>query len=225
MLAGIIKRLYYLLLKYPMKFNGWFYKNFQCPASGLKVHLGPGKANYINGWLNVDANLITAKIDLWSNLLDPLPFRPESVDIFYSHHVVEHLPDSHLIVHFQEMFAALRPGGGIRIGAPHLGNACRKYIEGDHKWFSNFPDHRQSLGGRFTNFIFCRGEHLTALDQSYLGEIAEKCGFVDISFPSPVKETKLENLGINELVLSKEYESDFAVPHTVILEARKPENS
>ncbi|MBE9199424.1 MULTISPECIES: methyltransferase domain-containing protein [unclassified Nodularia (in: cyanobacteria)] len=223
MISGIIKGFYYLLLKYPMRFSGWFYKKFICPKSELKVHLGPGKSNYLNGWLNVDANLITAKVDVWSNLLDPLPFRKESVDIFYSHHVVEHLPDSHLIVHFQEMFQALRPGGGIRIGAPNMGNACRKYLQGDYDWFSNFPENRKSLGGRFTNMIFCRGEHLTALDESYLGEIAEKCGFVDISFPLPVKETNLKDLGISEVVLSKEYESDFAFPHTVILEARKPE--
>ena len=223
MIPGIVKKSFYLLLKYPMKFNGWFYKNFKCPQNGLKVHLGPGQSNYINGWINVDANFITAKVDLWSNLLDPLPFRNESVDIFYSHHVVEHLPDSHLIFHFQQMFQALRPGGGIRIGAPHMGNACHKYIQGDYTWFSDFPDSRKSIGGRFMNHIFCRGEHLTALDQSYLAEIAEQCGFVDISFPLPVKETNLTELGINEVVLSKEYESDFAFPHTVILEAKKPQ--
>jgi predicted SAM-dependent methyltransferase len=140
MILGTVKQLFYSLLKYPMRFNGWVYKNFKCPKSGLKVHLGPGQSNYINGWLNVDANLITAKIDLWVNLLDTLPFRNGSVDIFYSHHVVEHLPDSHLISHFQEMFQALRPGGGIRIGAPHMGNACNKYIQGEHTWFSDFPD-------------------------------------------------------------------------------------
>lgn len=206
-----------------MKFNGWFYKKFKCPQNGLKVHLGPGQNNYLNGWINVDANFITAKVDVWSNLLDHLPFRESSVDVFYSHHVVEHLPDSYLIVHFQEMFQALRPGGGIRIGVPNLGNACRKYVEGEYSWFSDFPKSRKSVGGRFTNFIFCQGEHITALDQSYLAEIAEECGFVDISFPLPVKETNLNDLGISEFVLSKEYEVDFAYPHTVILEARKPE--
>ncbi|WP_414528861.1 class I SAM-dependent methyltransferase [Nodularia chucula] len=223
MLGGIIKRLYYLLLTYPMRLNGWFYKNFKCPQSGLKVHLGPGKINYIDNWLNVDANLVTAKVDLWCNLLDPLPFRKGSVDIFYSHHVIEHLPDSHLIVHFRQMFEALRPGGVIRVGGPHLGNACRKYVEGDHQWFTHYPDDRKSIGGRFTNFIFCRGEHVTAFDESYLAEVAEQCGFVDFSFPLPVKETKLAEEGITEAVLSKEYESRFDCPHTVILEARKPE--
>jgi predicted SAM-dependent methyltransferase len=223
MIPRDVKQFYYWLLRYPMKFNGWFYKNFKCPKNKLKVHLGPGQSNYINDWLNADANFISSKIDLWINLLDQLPFRQGSVDIFYSHHVVEHLPDSYLTVHFQSMFDALRPGGGIRIGAPHMGNACRKYIEGDYDWFSDFPDKRKSLGGRFTNFIFCRGEHLTALDESYLAEIAHKVGFVNISFPLPVKETSLKDLGIDESVLLKEHESDFVCPHTIILEARKPE--
>lgn len=223
MIPGNLKRFYYSMLKYPMQISGLLYKNFKCPQRGLKVHLGPGQNNYINGWLNVDSNFLSAKIDVWANLLDRLPFRQESVDIFYSHHVIEHLPDSHLIIHFQEMFQALRPGGGIRIGAPHMGNACRKYIEGDYNWFSDFPSKKESVGGRFMNFIFCEGEHLTALDESYLTEIAEQAGFVDIKFLCPVKETNLVDLGINEVVLSKESESDLSFPHTVILEARKPE--
>jgi predicted SAM-dependent methyltransferase len=206
-----------------MRLNGWFYKNFQCPKEGLKVHLGPGTGNYLEGWVNVDANFITAKIDVWANMLDPLPFRDESVDLFYSHHVIEHLPDSHLPSHFQGMFNALRRGGGIRIGVPHLGNACRKYIESSHDWFTDFPDTRNSIGGRFTNFIFCRGEHLTALDESYLTELAEQAGFRDIRFCIPTKETCLAELGISAEILSKEWETDFDCPHTVILEARKPD--
>jgi predicted SAM-dependent methyltransferase len=223
MIPSILKRYYYIFLQYPMRLSGWFYKNFRSPQEGLKVHLGPGQGNYLEGWINVDANFLTARIDVWANLLEPLPFRDGSVDVFYSHHVIEHLPDSHLPKHFNEMFKALRPGGGLRIGVPHLGNACRKYLEGCHAWFGDFPDKRSSIGGRFTNFIFCRGEHLTALDESYLAEIAEQAGFVDIKFCLPKKETSLANLGVSEELLSKEWELDFDCPHTVILEARKPD--
>lgn len=222
MIPSISKRAYHLFLRYPMRVNGWLYKNFRCPQEGLKVHLGPGQGNYLEGWLNVDANFLTAKVDVWANIVDPLPFRDGSVDVFYSHHLIEHLPDSHLPKHFNELFKALRPGGAIRIGAPHLGNACRKYIENHYDWFGDFPDKRNSMGGRFTNFIFCRGEHITALDESYLAEFAEQAGFVDIRFCIPQKETNLTEIGINEEVLSKEWESDFDCPHTVILEARKP---
>lgn len=221
MISRELKDFFYKSMKYPMLLNGIFYKNFKCPPKGLKVHLGPGQGNYLQGWTNVDANLITSKIDVWANLLDPLPFRNESVDIFYSHHVVEHLPDKYLPTHFKQMFDALKKNGGIRIGAPHFGNACRKYIEKDYTWFSDFPDKRKSIGGRLTNFIYCRGEHLTALDETYLAEIASQAGFTDIKFVLPTKETYLSDLGIDQNVLSIEHETDFKYPHTVIIEARK----
>jgi predicted SAM-dependent methyltransferase len=170
----------------------------------------------------VDANFVTARVDLWANMLDGLPFRDRSVDLIYSHHVIEHLPDAYLPRLFEEMFRVLRPRGGIRLCAPHLGNACRKYVAGDREWFSDFPTKRESIGGRFTNYIFCKGEHLTALDESYLGELAASAGFEDISACLPVKETRLGDVGLDAAVLSKEWESDFSCPHTVVIEARKP---
>jgi predicted SAM-dependent methyltransferase len=223
MIPRSLKSTYYSLLKYPMRSSAWFYKTFKCPASGLKVHLGPGQGNYLPGWVNLDANFITSKIDLWADLHNSLPFRHESVNIFYSYHVIEHLPDTLLLTKFEEMFQALSPTGGIRIGVPHLGNACHKYLEKDYAWFSNFPEARNSIGGKFTNFVFCGGEHLTALDESYLAELATKAGFVEIKFCLPSKETSLAEIGINSEVLSLESESDIAYPHTAILEARKPE--
>lgn len=221
MIPRALKSAYYFFLQYPMHFNGWLYKTIKCPVSGLKVHLGPGQQNYLPGWVNLDSNFLSSKIDLWADLNAPLPFRDGSVDIFYSHHVLEHLPDSLLQKKFEEMFRALRPGGGIRIGVPHLGNACRKYVEKDTAWFFDFPEQRDSIGGKFTNFIFCAGEHLTALDETYLTELAMNAGFVDINFCMPSKETELSEIGINSKVLSLEWELDFEYPHTLILEARK----
>jgi hypothetical protein len=222
MIPKTLKLLFYFFLRYPMRLSGWLYKTFKCPSSGLKVHLGPGKKNYLPNWVNVDANFITAKLDLWADLNHPLPFRDGSVDLFYAYHVIEHLPDTVLLTKFAEMFQALSPGGGIRIGAPHLGNACRKYIEQDKNWFPDYPDKRDSVGGRFTNFILCRGEHLTGLDESYLTELAIKAGFVDVKPCLPLNETTLSDIGINSEVLALEYESDFDYPHTVVIEARKP---
>lgn len=222
MISRFLKSTYYLALRYPMLLNSWLYKNLICPGSGLKVHLGPGQKNYLSGWINLDANFLTSKIDVWANILDPLPFKAGSVNIFYSHHVIEHLPDTILSNKFEEMFQCLRSGGGIRIGVPHLGNACRKYLEKDYKWFEDFPEKRDSIGGKLTNFIFCKGEHLTALDESYMTEFLQKAGFIDIKYCMPTKETFLADLGIDSQVLSKEYEWDFTYPHTLIVEARKP---
>jgi prepilin-type processing-associated H-X9-DG protein len=116
------------------------------------------------------------------------------------------------------MFRALRPGGGIRVGGPDVGAACAKLIAGDRDWFSTYPVERKSVGGRFANFVFCDGEHLTALSESYLRELAEEAGFVAVKRMLPCRESDL----VGREVLDLEYESDFDHPHTVIIEARKP---
>lgn len=86
------------------------------------------------------------------------------------------------------------------------------FVERDTTWFSDFPDPHSSIGGKFKNFVFCRGEHLTALDESYMPELLEASGFRDTRFLTPTKVTGLSDLGIDQTVLSREYESDFATP-------------
>src|SRR5690242_13487248 len=104
MIPSRLRLAYYAILRVPMRVNGMLYKAFRSPSEGIvKVHLGPGRRNYLPGWINMDANLFTARTDVWANICDPLPFRSGTVDVFYSHHVIEHLPDSFLPTHFKEM--------------------------------------------------------------------------------------------------------------------------
>ena len=204
-----------------MWINGCIYKIFRAPRSGLvKVHLGPGRHNYLEGWINVDANLLSAKIDVWSNVLHGLPFRDETVDVFYSHHVIEHLPDRDLPSHFREMYRCLKPGGAIRVGGPNGDSAARKLIEGDADWFGDFPDNRQSVGGRFANFILCRAEHLTILTETYLDEIATGAGFTDVRACRPGTETRFPDF-IDASVLAMEDQDHDDLPHTLLVEAVK----
>ena len=222
MLSRQTKAAFYLLMAFPMKVNGLLYRKVRSPRAGInKVHLGPGQQKYLDGWINVDANLFTAKIDVWADLRNALPFRDNSVDAFYSHHVIEHLPDSMLPNHFGEMYRCLKPGGFIRVGGPHGGNAMKKYAEGDATWFGDYPDKRNSLGGRLANFILCRGEHLTILTPSYLEEIAAEVGFKNIRPCAPVTQT-FHPAVIDSNVLTKEFEETPDMPHTLLIEADKP---
>jgi predicted SAM-dependent methyltransferase len=212
------KALYYALLSGPMWLNAQIYRRFRQERDRIRVHLGCGQKNYIAGWVNVDANFLTAKIDLWANLEHGLPFRDNSVECFYSFHVIEHLPDTFLATHFREMHRALAPGGAIRVGGPNVDNACLKLLQNDPKWFSDFPSARRSVGGRFADMLFCRNEHLTALTKSYLEEVALDAGFSDLHFCAPVKES----VYFDDTVLRFEGEDDFAFPHSILLEAKKP---
>ncbi|HKI37786.1 MAG TPA: methyltransferase domain-containing protein [Gemmataceae bacterium] len=222
MISRRLKAFYYALMRYPMRLNAWAYRRFRAPRAGeVKVHLGPGQKNYLEGWINVDANCVSARIDVWANFLDGLPFHDRTVDVFYSHHVIEHLPDLALLSHFREMHRCLKPGGIIRVGGPNGDSAAMKLIEGDAAWFSDFPDNRKSVGGRFANFILCRGEHLTILTASYLGEVAGETGFTEVRPCLPGKETGYPHL-IDDQVLDKEQCDPSDLPHTLVIEARKP---
>jgi SAM-dependent methyltransferase len=222
MISRELKAMYYGLMKYPMRLNGKIYKTFRAPRHGLvRVQLGPGQKNYLPGWINVDANFITARCDVWANLEDPLPFRDNTVDVFYSHHVVEHLPDRYLITHFREMHRCLKPGGMFRVGGPNGDTAMRKYLENDGAWFSDFPDPHDSVGGKLVNFVFCRNEHLTLLTPSYLSEIAAAAGFEPLAVCVPTQSTTNAAL-IDAQVLAMEWETTPDAPHTLIVEGFKP---
>jgi len=222
MISHDLRAAYYWLMNGPMKLNGYIYRTFRAPTSGtVRVHLGPGQKHYFDGWINVDANIVTAQCDVWADLRNKLPFRDGTVDTFYSHHVIEHLPDHLLPFHFREMHRCLKPGGVFRVGGPNGDAAIRKYLDGDADWFPNFPDERSSLGGKLANFIFCRGEHFTILTESYLREIATSAGFPGVSVCTPITETNYPDL-IGEEVLDTEYESTPDAPHTLIVEGQKP---
>lgn len=219
MISRKAKATFYQVFGPLMGLNGFVYRHFRAPKKGnLRVHLGPGKKNYIEDWVNVDANMFTGKCDVWADLRRPLPFHDETVDCFYSHHMIEHLPNIHS--HIEEVFRCLKVGGVYRVAGPNGDSAIEKFTENDVHWFSDFPDKRTSIGGRFENFVFCRGEHLTILTFSYLKEILKKTGFVEINPCKPIRETGYPELFA--ICLEKEFESDFDVPHTLIVEAVKP---
>jgi predicted SAM-dependent methyltransferase len=220
MLSRRAKATFFLLAGPIMKVNGWFYRTARTPRSGMvRAHLGPGQHRYLPGWINVDANMFTARCDVWADLRNGLPFPYNSVDAIYSYHVIEHLPE--IDIHWKEVFRCLKPGGVFRVGGPNGDNAIKKFTEGDMAWFDDFPVKRRSVGGRFENFLLCRGEHLTILTASFLRELAEDAGFMDIEVRRPIAETGFP-WAFGPEVLATEWEKDAQCPHTIVVEGRKP---
>ena len=222
MLPRFVKATYFTVLGPMMRLNGWVYRCFRAPRRGVvRVQLGPGRRNYLRGWYNVDANLLTARVDVWADIRYGVPFRTGTVDAVYSHHVLEHLPDSRLPSILKDIHRCLNPGGVVRLGGPNGDAAARKLVEGDASWFGDFPDSRRSVGGRFANFLLCRGEHLTVLTSSYLEELLEDAGFVAIRTQVPGRDTNWPERFERD-VLELEPEATPEIPHTLIVEAQKP---
>jgi predicted SAM-dependent methyltransferase len=215
-----LKIIYYFLFSKPMRASAWFYRTFQSPRSGVvKVHLGCGRTKYFPGWINLDANFISAKLDVWADLRGRLPFPDNSVDVFYSNHVIEHLPDTVLPFHFGEMYRCLKPGGIIRVGGPNGEAAARKFLENDINWFR--PSKKPGIGARYSEYIMCGGEHVIILTFAYLRELTEAVGFVDVRQCPTLTETWHSDL-IEPAIYAMESEPSPEMPHTLTIEAVKP---
>lgn len=145
----------------------------------VHLHLGCGP-KYLPGFVNIDGNLLS-KIDLWLDVRNGLPFPGNSVNSVYSTHMFEHFYSDELMRLLGECHRVLKPGGGVRLIVPNLESAIRAYNENRNDWFSDaFPRHFDSLGGRFSNFVFCDGQHRTAFDFTYLTEVLGQAGFGEV---------------------------------------------
>jgi predicted SAM-dependent methyltransferase len=148
------------------------------PSNGRTIHLHLGcGTKYLPGFVNIDANPLQ-RLDLWLDVRCGLPFASESVSSIYTTHMIEHFYPDELEMLLRECARVLKAGGGMRIIAPSLPNAIVAFQQNRRDWFYDFfPRHFDSLGGRFSNFIFCDGQHRAAFDFSYLDEVLRKSGF------------------------------------------------
>jgi SAM-dependent methyltransferase len=186
------------------------------PRDGARhLHLGCG-TKYLPGFLNIDGNLFN-KIDLWLDVRNGLPFPSNTVDSIYSTHMFEHFYPDELQMLLRECLRVLRPGGGIRLIVPNLASAISAYSQKQSAWFyDSFPRHFDSLGGRFSNFVFCDGQHRTAFDFSYLDEVLRQSGFREVE-PSAEGTSRL----YGQQVPPYEPGDSPALPHSLYVEAFK----
>ena len=66
-------------------------------------------------------------------------------------------------------------------------NAIAAYSVRKVQWFSDWPRSNRSIGGRFSNFIFCDGQHRNAFDFDYMSEILLSVGFAEVEGAAQVQ--------------------------------------
>ena len=157
----------------------YFLRRYVTSARSAKspchLHLGCG-TKYLPGFLNIDGNLFN-KIDVWLDVRNGLPFRSDSVESIYSTHMFEHFYPDELNRILQECARVLKLGA-VFVSLFRAWKARLSPIPERSEWFDDsFPRHFDSLGGRFSNFVFCDGQHRTAFDFSYLNEVLWKRDF------------------------------------------------
>lgn len=110
---------------------------------------------------------------VFHDLARGLPFSDESVDVFYSSHFLEHLFHTDAIRLLKQAYAALRPGGVIRIAIPDLAYAVHLYGDGRKREMLDnyfFVEDRSSFLAR----------HKYMYDFELLKEELVSCGFIDV---------------------------------------------
>jgi predicted SAM-dependent methyltransferase len=116
-----------------------------------------------------------------------------------------------------ECIRVLKPGAGVRLIVPNLESAIFAYSQSQSEWFDDkFPRHFDSLGGRFSNFVFCDGQHRTAFDFTYLDEVLRQTGFREVERSAEGKSRLY-----NGNVPSYEPGDSRDLPHSLYVEAFK----
>lgn len=212
-----VKDLCFAAVRPIAKLNHWRYR-VRPPRRkdlGYTLHIGCG-GKYLPGFVNIDANPLR-KVDMWLDLRNGLPFEDGSVDLAYTSHTVEHLYLDELERVLSECHRVLKVGGGLRIVVPNLRTAIQAYVQGRTDWFGDWPRSCRSLGGRFTNYLFCDGQHRSAFDFGYLEELLLAAGFSTVKEKGPG-----ESDFCNPDVLSVcEREADPDLARSVYVEAVK----
>lgn len=81
----------------------------------VRLNIGAG-GTYIPGFTNID---ISAKADITLDLSkDTLPFNDDSVDLVFSYHTLEHIPD--YLFALSEIHRVLKHGGRFLVGLPYV---------------------------------------------------------------------------------------------------------
>lgn len=172
------KGFYYATVGHLTILNYYRYRVFprMLPPGRKVLHLGCGQ-NYLSlpGFVNIDGNICCRK-DIWLDVTMGLPYPDQTIDAIYAHHFLEHLEERGIRRVLLEAYRVLKPGGGIRLVTPDLGKAVRAYAAKDHHFFSGWPDPRQSIGGKFNNYLLCRNQHRFMFDLGFLEEFLRNAG-------------------------------------------------
>ncbi|MBI4242749.1 MAG: methyltransferase domain-containing protein [Planctomycetes bacterium] len=106
-----------------------------------------------------------------------LPFDDNSVDIIYCSNTLEHFYPDQTIRIMKECRRVLAHAGVVRIVVPDVESAVNAYVKRNADFFPDFPRKFGSFGGKFSNFLFCDGQHKFAFDYELMNELSAKCGF------------------------------------------------
>lgn len=92
----------------------------------MKLHLGCGHKK-IHGFVNIDIDA-SARPDIVDDITTLSDFRPESIDLIYCCHTLEHLTKENAWIALVRWFELIKPLGLLRLSVPNLSAIFEYYI-------------------------------------------------------------------------------------------------
>jgi predicted SAM-dependent methyltransferase len=147
-------------------------------ADGYRMHLGCGDT-HLDGWVNVD-NRRAPAVDVRWDLRRGIPLRGESVALYYSEHVIEHMSLAEGKALFKDCHRTLKPGGTIRIAMPDLATAVENYRTGNWRTIPALADPSMAFidtSAKYINVAFRGWGHRFLYDYEELERSLRAVGF------------------------------------------------
>lgn len=131
----------------------------------IKLHLGCGKRDFGDGWINIDIQRLP---HVHYHDVTKLPFKDKSVDYIYSSHLIAYFDREEIVHIFKEWKRVMKPGSKIRIATPDW-NVLRRMSS-------------PLIGPLYGKMNEPPIYHKTVYDYVGLKKILEQTGFTDIGF-------------------------------------------
>lgn len=139
----------------------------------MKLHLGCGPIR-IAGFVNVDI-APAPSVDVVDDVSILKNFQPETADVIYACHVLEHFPTDQIPWILRRWREVLKPGGEVRISVPDIDRIVRVYVD-NWKHFQtsgNSPWVGLLYGGQGNPYDY----HKTGFNFCWMRYLMEKEGY------------------------------------------------
>ena len=138
----------------------------------IKLHLGCG-TKHIDGYVNIDARYLPG-VDEVDNIKFLRKYKPNSVDVIYTSHTLEHVGRYEVEGVLRRWYEILKPGGILRLAVPNFEAICKYYMQNHHHKKIQLNDVMGLLyGGQDYDGNF----HYVTFDNKSLHSTLSKLGF------------------------------------------------
>jgi len=123
------------------------------------INIGPGKWKRKRWKTLGDHSNYNAYIDKCDYTYDltsrkKIPIESNTVTLFYTVHVFEHISDDDIMFILKELYRCLKKGGGLRILVPDVETGYKKFKAGEYKWFYIFNKNKKYKIKNFVHMFY-----------------------------------------------------------------------